>query len=145
MDIVVVSATILMIGVAMVLAIIRIREQNKLRAATQRLVNSYSKFDTVLDEVSEFIRTRERSTSLQYSKSVIRPRPHVVYHIRRFHDYIQPCQHHRESVSMASGYRGHARKYYIDYVDTPDTPLVQTPIEQRWFTQTENEYELALP
>lgn len=57
-------AIIALVVVALVLAVLRIWEQSRLKKATGRLLRSHSEFDRVLDRVSEYVGMNDEEQSV---------------------------------------------------------------------------------
>ena len=140
MDIAIDIAIILCVAVALVLAILRIREQNRLKKATNRLVRSYSEFDSVLDKVSDYIGIDNDKSSVPatnymvhwYNPDVSRGRVHYV-----------TCTVHQRPPTIVPSADDLWMRVASDRT-IAEKFLKECNPEATWIFQDESEYEPAL-
>ena len=122
-------ATVLLIGAALALAILRIREQNRLKAATRNLVQSYSEFDDVLDKIEKLVLSIEHNKSVSYTRVYVSFPPHKLYisEVRRLNKL---CKYHGLPHTSSIGYAQFTEESAMS--------------EQQWRSEDETEYEQSL-
>ena len=122
-------ATVLLIGAALALAILRIREQNRLKAATRNLVQSYSEFDDVLDKIEKLVLNIEHNKSVSYTRVYVSFPAHKLYisEVRRLNKL---CKYHGLPHTSSIGYAQFTEESAMS--------------EQPWRSEDETEYEQSL-
>jgi hypothetical protein len=121
--------TVLLIGAALALAILRIREQNRLKAATRNLVQSYSEFDDVLDKIEKLVLNIEHNKPVSYTRVYVSFPAHKLYisEVRRLNKL---CKYH-----------GLPHTSSIEYAQFMEESAMS---EQPWRSEDETEYEQSL-
>ena len=126
MDMATIIVAVLLIGAALVLAILRIREQNRLRVATRNLIESYSEFDGVLDKIEKLVLNVERKRAAPYIKVYV-PSPAHKFYISEVRKLNRLCKYH--GLSGTSSFR-----YALAIQENAMS-------EQEWKSEDETEYE----
>ena len=158
MDIAIDIAIILCVTVALVLAILRIWEQNRLKKATSKLVRSHFEFDRVLDKVSEYLGIGDEESSssrasyrlfyrpADFSSLLYRSDLSRLWHgtdASRGRVHYFTCAIHQQPPTIAPSTDDLWMRAAIDRT-IAEKFLKESNPEATWIFQDESEYEPAL-
>ena len=138
-DIAIDIAIILCAAVALVLAILRIWEQNRLKKATTRLVRSHAEFDRVLDKVSDYIGIDDDKSSEPTISHRFWYHPHVNL---RDTQYVT-CRVHRRPQTIVLSVDERWTRTAFDRIATEQLTREVNP-EASWIFEDESAYIPAL-